>query len=585
MCNERTSAHRADPAGQSFSPSGKACAFLVLGLCAVFFIPPFFTRRLWSPDEPRYAACAWEMRATGSYLLPRINGELYPEKPPLFFYMAALFDRIAAPNGGRIVEALAMAGLGLLLLAFLKGERWEVRLSGSLVFLTFCLSQEIGKFGVIDSVLVFFLVAAVLCGRKALTSARPLGAYLGMYALLGLGALVKGPVIIPFAALALVGLRLGLRPPAPRGKHIAGHGAGLALFALIVAAWVVPACMAGGEAYTKRLLGQIAGRVTGARKTHIQPWYYYFIAVTFTALPWTLFLPGALWRGLKRKGPLVWLLLWMLPGFVLLSAFASKRERYLALLFPAAAALLGWYLTGFRWSRPEKIAAALTAVLLIAAGVLLSAFGPAAELLPDLARRLAPGRAERFLPALRETLDRTGPFLRYVLLPLLGLGATWAGLRALRARSGGVPFLTSVCAWVICFSLAFDLVLCPALDPLKTGRDFTEAVKRFAQTGAPIALYARHYDGRFNMETGRVHFPVLGRSDDPGENKAEVARFLDRTEPAAVIAGWRRVSPENPPPPFSDRPVLVTGVLGTRTMFLIGNKAAEKLWRKPEGKD
>ena len=43
----------------------------------VFLLPPL------PIDETRYLAVAWEMHRTGEFLVPHLNGELYPQKPPL----------------------------------------------------------------------------------------------------------------------------------------------------------------------------------------------------------------------------------------------------------------------------------------------------------------------------------------------------------------------------------------------------------------------------------------------------------------------------------------------------------------------
>ena len=47
-------------------------------------------------DEPRYAQIAREMRETGQYIVPHLNAEIYPDKPPLFFWLMAL---AAVPSG------------------------------------------------------------------------------------------------------------------------------------------------------------------------------------------------------------------------------------------------------------------------------------------------------------------------------------------------------------------------------------------------------------------------------------------------------------------------------------------------------
>lgn len=41
-------------------------------------------------DETRYLAVAWEMRQTGEFLVPHLNGATYAHKPPLLFWLINL---------------------------------------------------------------------------------------------------------------------------------------------------------------------------------------------------------------------------------------------------------------------------------------------------------------------------------------------------------------------------------------------------------------------------------------------------------------------------------------------------------------
>ena len=60
-------------------------------VCACYFLLFFKmgARDLWSPDEPRYAQVAREMLETGDWVAPHLNGGVYREKPPLYFWFIA----------------------------------------------------------------------------------------------------------------------------------------------------------------------------------------------------------------------------------------------------------------------------------------------------------------------------------------------------------------------------------------------------------------------------------------------------------------------------------------------------------------
>ena len=79
---------------------------------------------LWPPDEPRYAQVAREMLESGDWLVLRVNGEPYLEKPPLLFWAIAA---VSVPFGD-ITETTAripsiLAGLGTVVLTYLIATR------------------------------------------------------------------------------------------------------------------------------------------------------------------------------------------------------------------------------------------------------------------------------------------------------------------------------------------------------------------------------------------------------------------------------------------------------------------------------
>ena len=248
---------------------------LVLLVGGIVTIPTLFLRGLWSPDEPRYAAIAWQLARSDNPLVPRINDALYAEKPPLFFYLGMAGDVFWPSRGTRMVQAAAALGLALLLAAMGAPAGARARILAPLVFLTAVLGMEAGKFGTIDALLILLLAAAVHMGRIALGRERPLGWWLGTWVLLALANLVKGPVVLPFALLALLGSLADVRCTAPWHRHMLAQAPGLAVFGAIVLAWLLPALSHTCDEYRTQLLGQIWGRVTGERTSHLHPWHYY----------------------------------------------------------------------------------------------------------------------------------------------------------------------------------------------------------------------------------------------------------------------------------------------------------------------
>ncbi|RME78571.1 MAG: phospholipid carrier-dependent glycosyltransferase [Planctomycetota bacterium] len=77
-------------------------------------------RDFWEPDEPRFAEVVREMQFRQDYLFPTVNLQPYPNKPPLYYWMAALFSRDQVNEvSARLPSALA--GLGGLMVIYLLG--------------------------------------------------------------------------------------------------------------------------------------------------------------------------------------------------------------------------------------------------------------------------------------------------------------------------------------------------------------------------------------------------------------------------------------------------------------------------------
>jgi len=74
-----------------------------------------FDHDVWAPTEPTVAGIVWEMYTEGDWVVPRINGLPYLEKPPLYYWLATA----ACHAGGRVSAGLIRlpaALLGLLCL-------------------------------------------------------------------------------------------------------------------------------------------------------------------------------------------------------------------------------------------------------------------------------------------------------------------------------------------------------------------------------------------------------------------------------------------------------------------------------------
>ena len=182
----------------------------------------------WPPDEPRFALVAQDMLRTGDWLIPRVGGDLYADKPPLFFWLiAAATSLTGSLRVGFLLPSL-LAGLGTLLLTYdllrrVRGR--EVGLAAAFVLLlTFQFVWQ-ARQAQIDAVLCFFTTLSLygLLRHHCLGPAR--GWYLVGWAAAGLGVITKGVGFLPLLALVpFVLLAPSWLARCGKARRLAGRG-------------------------------------------------------------------------------------------------------------------------------------------------------------------------------------------------------------------------------------------------------------------------------------------------------------------------------------------------------------------------
>jgi len=477
----------------------------IVGLVLVVGVPSLFTRELWSPDEPRYAEVTREMMAGPDRLIPRLNGEVYSEKPPMFFWLAGALWRVGAgPDCARVLSLLAVCGSLLAAYGWFRPavpEPWALLVP--LAALSTLLLWSFTKIGVLDPLLMFFTTAALVLGHGALRrdATRRWLLWLGCYGFMGLGTLTKGPVGIVVPGLVLLSYALLNSRNVRAGGWV--HLAGAALFAALVLAWLLPACVKGGGDYARViLLKQNIGRAVHSY-SHRKPLYYYLVRWPLYFFPWCFVLPLALagaWKQWRRggEGRLLFAALWLVVPFAFFTLVSGKRMNYVLPTTPAVGALVASHFarpSGDRsWRRAERwlmgASFALTAVfLLVCIGLALA--------------------HDRLL----KSFEEYGVDMQ-VLLPSLSDGrmAAAAGLFAMPlALCLGVLFARkwgsrrapwALAAAILLVSLPLDLFVLPTANAFKSAGHFAARLRQQMGPSSVIYFYGGDFHGVYNLYTG-----------------------------------------------------------------------------------
>jgi 4-amino-4-deoxy-L-arabinose transferase len=342
----------------------------VLAAAAMLLFVGLGATDFWPPDEPRAGAIAEEMRSFvhgwRGLVVPHLNGEVYTQKPPLYYWLAAL---CGAPFG-RVSEAAArfpsaVAGLLTVVLAGSLGRalfRPRVGVLAGILVLSVPSFLQLARSARLDALLTLFVVGAFAAAWRL---DRGLGSEranrLLLHAALGLGVLTKGPVAFLFPTLGVLAWlawerRLGairrfVSPPA----LLLSLGPGLAWVAAAVA--LAPSGFAR-DALWENLLGRFF-----AGSSHARPWWFYLERFPAGVLPLTLLFPLA-WlrfRALARDPSAgetlrAWRFLLAPIGAALafLSLSAGKRGVYLAPIEPLVALLCADALASWLETEPAR---------------------------------------------------------------------------------------------------------------------------------------------------------------------------------------------------------------------------------------
>ena len=337
----------------SFFQSRRFLIVVLILSCASVLLLNLGSRDLWDPDETRYAVIARTMRTDGDWILPHLNGKIYSEKPPLFFWLVNLSTFLLGAHSefaNRFPSALA--ALITAYITFLFGEKLfntRVGFLSGLMLVTCLLFPQMSRWMISDPVFtVFFVLTIFYLYQGFAEGEKRRRAYLiaGLY--MGLGVLTKGPVAyVSMLVFFIYGLLL---KDLKRfwNKDLLW---GFLLSAALALAWLIPACLKGGEDYTKTMLiWQTIGRMIGGMKgshinTHPQPFFFYFLRFPAEFVPWSVFLPTAFVMVFRSKGvareKLLFLLMWLVVPICFLSLSKGKKDNYLLPMYSAAALMVG----------------------------------------------------------------------------------------------------------------------------------------------------------------------------------------------------------------------------------------------------
>lgn len=296
---------------------------------------------LLDPDEPVYAETAREMLQTGDFLSPRIYGNFWFDKPPMYYWLVAISQFIFGYNefAARLPAALMACATSIML--YISTTKIFNERAGfwAAMILTSCVEFfYLGKAAVTDTTLLFFMTSALM----SFINKR----YWLMYVCMALATVTKGPIgiVFPGAIIFLYLLFMGQLREIFRMHVIRG----LLLYFLIASPWYYAMYTVHGMEFIDTFLGfhNITRFTTPEHSNRVTFWYY--IPVIILGLfPWIGMLPMAIRSSICESRiddmhNLLFFHIWWIFVFLFFTICKTKLVSYILPLFPAFAVIIGW---------------------------------------------------------------------------------------------------------------------------------------------------------------------------------------------------------------------------------------------------
>jgi 4-amino-4-deoxy-L-arabinose transferase-like glycosyltransferase len=316
--------------------------FIIASGLALFF--NLWARSLENHDYIRSAEVAREMIRSGDWIVPRYNGEVYLNKPPLLFWLIAIPSYLygsVTPFLARFPSTFS-AWLGIFVLILLGRKIYGSVLPGLFsagILLSSYQFFSQARLPKTDMLLCLLILLSIYFFIEDTRKPPEDVLYFSLsFVSMGLAILTKGPFgfFIPFmisAAFLIKEKRIGILVSR---DFLLGYF----ILLLIVLPWPVLFVQRFG------LDQSLALFKTAHAFTRQAPFYFYFIEIWSQFAPWSILLPFlgiAVWRERSE----IWrsreslILIWFVLLFVLLTLFKIRVSRYLLPALPPLALMLG----------------------------------------------------------------------------------------------------------------------------------------------------------------------------------------------------------------------------------------------------
>jgi len=289
--------------------------------------------------ESLVAETVQEMQQKHEFLIPYFNGKVRLQKPPLQYWLVMASSSIF----GKLDEFSAripslLASLSSVVFIAIIGKilfNQNIGILSSLIFSTSSFMIPASRSAKVDMVLTFLILFAhFLAIKRIFTNNHYKYTFLLLWVITGFAILAKGPIGFIFIILPVLAYLI-FQKDIKTIKDLF-HPFGIIMFFLISLPWFLYIWMKIPGALNQwyvETIGRFSNFASGRSSL------YYIKELITLYLPWSLFIPIAIYYPLKKefkeyKSRFLYLGLWFLVGFTFLTISAGKRAHYLYPILP-----------------------------------------------------------------------------------------------------------------------------------------------------------------------------------------------------------------------------------------------------------
>ncbi|MBZ5630428.1 MAG: glycosyltransferase family 39 protein [Acidobacteriia bacterium] len=548
-----------------------AALFLLL-LSAAVYLGTASRPALLDDADASHALVSREMLQRGDYVVMFLNGVRYLQKAPIHYWMVALDYKIFGPTEFAVRLPVALAMIGLTLMAFEFGRRFFGDRAGLYAGLATATSLGMFMFTrimipeaiyALEFTAIFYLFLRAWTAQTGTRSPRLY--YWGIAVLTACAVLTRGLIGVVFPVGTIVAFIILTRGWSRwRELHLVSS---ILIFLAIAVPWHLIAEWRAPGFLWSYFINEHVKRALGTRwppdydATPLPIWWAAHLAWFF---PWSLFLPLAI---KQFPAPRTWwkhscaevvearllLFVWFAVVFVFFSLVVGSRMEYYAFgAWPAITILLGLGIARAEERRDKwlpRLQAALAIIGVALGGVLTWAVWQASRIRatadistllkthPNDFYRLSMGHLFDLTP--QAFADLRTPALMAAACFSVGFVAVWVVGRTRRVLTSAVVLGVTMTVFMFAANLAYAV-----FEPHMSSRPLAVAILKHLRTGDQIAVYGEFdpassvsfythrqlliWNGRYNnLELGS-HYPDAPR-----------IFFTDRTFPAIWAAPLR----------------------------------------------